>query len=217
MKALWSAQARRIDALSLRERAIMFISLVLALGALVDALLLSPAMAERRTLAAQLRQQNQELDALRGQLAAATQAAPDSPLGRQRAAVTQARNELAALDGQVHSRLSSQEELTRLPELLDRVLRRHERLTLTRLATVGDAASAGVTATPTTPATPLETSAVRWQGVDLSVAGSYLDLMQYLTDLEHALPGLRWGALQIGTQTSPPVLTVRLLLAGEAR
>ncbi len=206
MKALWTAQARRIDALSLRERVIMFVSLALALGALVDALLLSPALDERRRLAAQMHQQGRELEALRRQLAAATQAAPDSPLGRQRSAIAQARSELATLDDQVRERLASHDELTRLPDLLGRVLRRHERLTLTRLATVTDSGAAPAAGA----------AAVRWQGVDLSVAGSYLDLMQYLADLERALPGLRWGALQIGTQTLPPVLTVRLLLAGEA-
>jgi MSHA biogenesis protein MshJ len=48
------------------------------------------------------------------------------------------------------------------------------------------------------------------------VAGSYPDLVRYLADLEQALPGLRWGPLQISSTTSPPVLTVRLMLVAEA-
>ena len=55
----------------------------------------------------------------------------------------------------------------------------------------------------------------RWQGVDLSVAGSYPELVQYLAELETTLPGLRWGPLQIATPTMPPVLSVRLLLVAE--
>lgn len=206
MKRLWQNQARRIDALSLRERVIMFASLALALGALVDALLLSPAIAERRALAAQMRQNANELGTLRTRLAAATQTGTDTPLGRQRAAVEQARAELQSLDTQVQARLARRDEVTRLPELLERVLRRHERLTLTRLATVE---------APRSTTADGAGSGLRWQAVELSVAGSYLDLMQYLDALEHELPGLRWGALQITTQTQPPVLTVRLLLAGE--
>lgn len=206
MKALWQAQARRIDALSLRERVIMFVSLALALGALADALLLSPAIAERRALAAQMRQNGNELGALRSQLAAATQTGADTPLGRQRAAIDRARAELQSLDAQVQARLARRDEVTRLPELLGRVLRRHERLTLTRLATVDAPRSAAADGAG---------SGLRWQAVELGVAGNYLDLMQYLDALEHELPGLRWGALQIATQSAPPVLTVRLLLAGE--
>lgn len=206
MKTLWSAQARRIDALSLRERVIMFASLALALAALVDALLLSPAIAERRALAEQMRRNGNELGTLRAQLAAATQTGTDTPLGRQRAAVERARAELQSLDAQVQARLAHRDEVTRLPELLERVLRRHERLTLTRLATVEAPRSAAADGAG---------SGLRWQAVELSVAGSYLDLMQYLAALEQELPGLRWGALQIATQTQPPVLTVRLLLAGE--
>lgn len=207
MKRLWQNQARRIDALSLRERVIMFASLALALGALVDALLLSPAITERRALAAQMRQNGNELGTLRAQLAAATQTGTDTPLGRRRAAVERARAELHSLDTQVQARLARRDEVTRLPELLERVLRRHERLTLTRLATVEAPRSSA--------AADGAASGLRWQAVELSVAGSYLDLVQYLAALEQELPGLRWGALQIATQTQPPVLTVRLLLAGE--
>lgn len=206
MKTMWQTQARRIDALSLRERVIMFASLALALGALVDVLLLSPAIAERRALAEQMRRNGNELGTLRAQLAAVVQTGTDTPLGRRRAAVERARAELQSLDAQVQARLARRDEVTRLPELLERVLRRHERLTLTRLATVEAPRSAGADGAA---------SGLHWQAVELSVAGSYLDLMQYLAALEQELPGLRWGALQIATQTQPPVLTVRLLLAGE--
>lgn len=203
MKAFWQAQARRIDARTLRERVVMFVSLALALGALADALVLSPAMAERRRLAAQMRQRTVELETLRVQVGAGA-AAADTPLARQRAGVERSRAELQALDGELQQRLARRDELTRLPELLERVLRRHPRLTLTRLETLPDTGA------------PAEPGALRWQGVELSVAGSYLDLMPYLAELERELPGLRWGALQIGTQAQPPVMTVRLLLAGEA-
>jgi len=213
MKALFRAQARRVDALSLRERAIMFVSVALALAAVADAMVLSPAMAERRALVAQLRQQNQELDALRMQLKALMQVAPESPLGRQRAAVEQARGELAQLESQLKQRLAGRDAATRLPELLERTLRRHERLTLTKLVTAADTPAPSGSAAI---APAADEPALHWQGVELGVAGNYLDLMHYLVDLEQALPGLRWGPLQISTQSTPPLLTVKLLLAGDA-
>lgn len=209
MKQLLAAQARRIDRLSLRERAIMFVSIALAIGAVADALVLSPAIAERRALTAQLRQQNHELEALRAQLRALVDVTPESPLGRQRAALEQLRAEWTRVDSQVQQRLAGRDDVTHLPELLDRTLRRHDRLVLTRLATIADAPAPS----PNTPAG--DEPAIRWQGVELGVAGGYLDLMQYLAELERTLPGLRWGPLQIGTQQTPPVMTVKLLLAKE--
>jgi MSHA biogenesis protein MshJ len=215
MKQVWIAQAKRIDAMSLRERAFMFASIAFALAGLADVMVLSPAFAERRQLSAQMRQQGQQLSALRAQAGASGPGhGDDSPQGRQRAAIELARVEQRAVDEKIRSQFASQEEMARLPAVLDRLLRRHERLSLVR---VGLAAPA--------PAATGAAQGLRWQGVDLSVAGSYADLVHYLTELEQALPGLRWEALQIATPAmsatatapaAPPKLTVRLMLVEQA-
>ena len=207
LHSLWKAQADRIEALSLRERCIMLASIALALGALADWWAISPAMAERGQLSAQLRKQATELSVMRAQLSAGRQALPDTPLSRQLAAIEQARSERDALEARVRGLLAGRTELARLNDVLDEVLRRHERLTLIRLSTVTDLP----------PSAPVRNgaAAIHWRGVDLSVAGRYLDLMQYLADLERTLPGLRWGELHIASKTTPPELTVRLLMAGE--
>ena len=204
MNQVWIAQAKRIDAMSLRERAFMFASIAFALAGLADVLVLSPAFAERRQLSAQMRQQGQQLSALRAQAAASGPGhGDDSPQGRQRAAIEFARVEQRAVDEKIRSQFASHEEMARLPAVLDRLLRNHERLGLVH---VGLAA----------PAATVPAQGLRWQGVDLSVAGSYADLVRYLAELEQALPGLRWEALQIAMPAAPaaplPRLTVRLML-----
>lgn len=209
MKALWKAQAQRIDALNLRERVIMFVSIAVALGALADWLVITPALAERKQLATQVRKQTSELSVLRGKLAGgASLPQPDTPENRKLASIEQLRSASAALETRLRGLLAGRAEMAGLTDVLERVLRRHERLTLARLSTVPDlpqgAAAAGGAA------------AIHWQGVDLTLAGRYFDLMQYLADLERTLPGLRWGELRIATKTTPPELTVRLLMAGEA-
>jgi MSHA biogenesis protein MshJ len=209
MKQVWIDQARRIDALSLRERVFMFVSVALALSAVADLAVISPALAERRQLTLQMRQQTQQIESLRTQFA--LKGAGDSPEGRQRAAIDGARSEQQALDSRIREQFASRDEIARLPVVLDRLLRQHDRLVLVRLSLAPTTATAAAAAAATPAA-----AAVRWQGVDLSVTGSYPDLVQYLTELEKAMPGLRWGPLQIATPTLPPVLTVRLLLVAEA-
>jgi len=206
MNAQWQQRAKRIDALSLRERAFLFVSAAMVIAALADTLVLSPALAEQQTLSTKLKQQAGELGALRKQLASATQpAAADTPEGRLQADVAKAQSAMAALDAEIKQHLNNKDEMARLPDLLERTLRRHERLTLVKLATLAEP-----------PTQTARSTGLRWQGVDLSVSGSYLDLMNYLGELEKALPGLRWAELHIGTATPPPLLTVRVYLVGEA-
>jgi MSHA biogenesis protein MshJ len=205
LRQVWAAQARRIDALSLRERAIMFASIALALGAVADALVISPLLVERRQLATQIRKQAGELGPQRLQFAAAEAGPrPDTPQGRAQAAANALRAERGRLDERLRSLLAGRDELARFTDVLDRVLQRHARLTLTRVATLPDSALAAPAGT---------TPAIRWQGVDLSLSGRYLDLMRYLAELERALPGLRWGELKIAAHSQPPEMTVRLMMA----
>jgi len=203
VKPFWTQQSRRINALSLRERAIMFVSLAVAMAAAADALVLSPRLAEQKAMAAQMRQHVTELDGLRGKLAGSTgtaTAAADSPEGRLQAA----RAERAAVDAELLRLNTGSGAATGLPELLEQVLKRHERLTLLRLATAA-AAPAREGAAATLPLT----------GVDLSLSGSYPDLAAYLAEIENALPGVRWGDLQISSPAQPPVLKVRVYLLGD--
>ncbi len=206
MKAFWNQQARRINALSLRERVIMFVSLAVALGALADTLVLTPQMNAQKAMTSQLRQQNTELEALRTQLASLQgPGAADTPLGRLHRSLADTRALRAEVDAELTLRSSAQGGAARLPELMERVLKRHARLTLLRPAT----------ATPTPPREG-QPSSLPLQGVDLHVSGSYGDLASYLAEIETAMPGLRWSELRLSSQTQPPVLKLRVYLHAES-
>ena len=156
--------ARRVDALSLRERAILFVSAVALLAGVADALVLSPQFAQQKAMAQRMRQQNAELAALRQRVAqaAAPVSADDSPRGRVLSALLLVREEQAGLTRQLDA-LSSTPTPTPTPALtsgptstpmpagaaaqpdlqtlLQRVLRRHAGLTLLQLSTVDDGTS----------------------------------------------------------------------------
>ena len=204
MKALLQQQALRINALTLRERAIMFISLAAALVAATDALVLSPRQAEQKALAQQLRQQSSDVDALRAQLAGTALA--DTPQARQAREVLQLRARQAEVDAEIQRRAGSDASAMRLPMLLERVLRRHDRLTLVRLATL---------APPVAP----KPGALPLQGVEIVLRGPYPDLVRYMAEAEQAMPGLRWGELNISTRQdsqTPPELVAKVTLLGDA-
>ena len=216
MKTFWQLQARRIDALSLRERVIMFVSIAVALTALADWLAISPMMARQKALTAQLQKQSHEMDSLRQRVAAATAGAlPDTPVGRLQKEVALANAQRDALAEQIRQQLAAPDASPQLADLLARVLRRHERLSLLRLSTTPASpttSAPGVLAAPT--ATADGSADLPLNGVDLSVGGEYTDLASYLAEIEKALPGLRWGELHLTGASTPPVLNVRVYLAG---
>ncbi len=213
MKAFIQAQAKRIDGLSLRERAIMFVSLAIALVAVADGLVISPRLAEQKALLAQRQAQATEINTLRMTLAGGG-AAADTPAARLARQLTEARARQQALDTQIARGLAQGAQGARLPDLLERVLRRYERLTLLRLATVAPTANPAAQ----TPESTLGKagSAPPLQGVEIVLRGSYPDLAQYVADTESALPALRWGALSIIGGSEQPVLTARVYLLGAA-
>jgi len=217
VKAFMQAQAKRIDALSLRERAIMFVSLAVALVAAADALVISPRLAEQKALLAQRQAQTVQINALRTTLAGGG-AEADTPSARLARQLTEARARQQALDAEIAHGLAQGARGARLPDLLERVLRRYDRLTLLRLATVQPTGNAAAQAqdkalAKADAALPLP---LPLQGVEIVVRGSYIDLAQYVADTESALPALRWGPLSITGGSELPVLTARVYLLGAA-
>lgn len=199
-KLMWQQQARRIDARSLRERAMLFGTLAVGIAAAADTLLISPNMAEQKAITLQMRQQTRELDDLRLKQAQAANVAADTPQGKLLASLKDVQTQRQATDAAIATATARGPGQARLPEVLERLLRRHERLTLVSLDTASAQAGAAASA---------------WQGVDLQLSGSYSDLMPYLEAIEKALPGLRWGDLQIDGTAQPPLLKLRLFMPGE--
>jgi MSHA biogenesis protein MshJ len=188
--------ARRINGMTLRERAIMAVSLAAALAAVIDFLVLSPQFAAQRGLVAQMRTQGQEMAVLRAQLAPP---AADSPEAQARRALEARQAEVAEVEATIATRLAGRTDTAaQLPDLLQRVLRRHEHLTLLKLDTVP----------------PTADDAAARRVVELQVAGRYADLVSYAGEIEQQLPGLQWAALAIDGAPQPPVLSARVWLPG---
>ncbi|NCT83425.1 MAG: hypothetical protein GXC94_09800 [Comamonadaceae bacterium] len=199
LHAAWQRQARRIDALSLRERAILLLSIVAVLAALFDMLVLSPQAARARQRSEEAARQAAELGQQRQQFVAASQGDGDSaaPLHRQLAA---ARAERARLDDALRGAGSAGEGL---PAVLQRLLAQQPGLVLERLRLLDEAAAGRQP----------DLAGLSWQGVELQVQGSYRDAQRYLQALERELPGLRWGEMRLSTGAGePPRLQAEIFL-----
>lgn len=189
-QARWARQARRIDALSLRERVVLFLAIAAVLAALFDSLILSPLQARATQRSDAVARQSAEIKALRDGFVSASRdsGAPSAPLQAEYAAATQER---ARLDAALAASPALRAEATdpkALPAVLERLLAQHPGLSLNRLALLD---SPGPRASE--PGLP----GLSWQGVELQVEGPYNALVPYIRALEQQLPGLQWGELRL--------------------
>ena len=201
MKALLKRYAERIDNASLRERVMIFLAAALVLVFLVNAALIRPLRDTQRRLSADIAQNERELRTIQGEvqrLARARGADPDAR-NRERAAVLRA--ELAALDGQIADEQRRFTTPLRMRDVLEEMLEREKRLRLIDLKSL--------------PVTDMSASRgqagqrVFRHGVELTLAGSYLDLYAYLAALEGLKTQLYWGRAEMSV-AEYPVATLKL-------
>lgn len=76
MKNLWLQYESRIDALSLRERVMVFVAALVAVLFLGNTLFVDPAVMRKRVLADQIARQSKELQGLQVQIAELEKSAP---------------------------------------------------------------------------------------------------------------------------------------------
>lgn len=207
MKALWQQQAARIDALSLRERVFLFLSVVAVCIALADVLWLSPTQMAHQQARQQLAAQGVELQRLRDELKVLAQPVDASKTVREEVAVAQ--SQLDAVEHDIQTRVPMSDSNLALQTVLVQFLRRHEGLTLVSAGTVKqEAPVATAVGAPAAPA-----GLVR-RGMELKVSGPYAELVRYVKTLEAALPTLRWGALRLRSDKQAPELTLQVYVVG---
>lgn len=207
MKAQFKQWAERIDARSLRERLLIFGMAALAVVMLVTSLALDPLTAKRKALLQQLSEQEERVAASRLQiqaLIAARSADPDAAL----------RNRLAELKtriGQNEEKLAAfQQGLVssdRMAEVLKDLLSRNRGVRLVALRTLPMTALTGDAVKPDGEAKEARAgdpgAAIYRHGVEVTVEGSYGDLLGYVAELEAMPWRVFWGGAALSVQEYP--------------
>jgi MSHA biogenesis protein MshJ len=208
MKRWWQAQAARIDALSLRERVFLFLSVMACCVALADVVWLSPARLAHQQLTQRFEKQSAELQRARETLKSVALPAQSSKGSRDE--ISAVKQRLDEVNLAIQEVLPTAPQATPLAQVLVHLLRRHEGLTLVHTMTL--APEAGVAKSASAAGTaPV---GVARQGVELTVSGPYAELTRYVKTLEQAMPTVRWGSMTLKSEKPPPELTLQLFLVG---
>jgi MSHA biogenesis protein MshJ len=223
MKQQWLKLAARIDALSQRERIMSFVATAAALAFIAHFGAIGPLLRKQELLRSQVVQQQNNIAGVNEQIAQKLQEAaadPDAPVRARLAAV---REESGRLTEGLRAMQQGLVAPERMAPLLETILRANGRLKMVSVRTlpveplsgIGARQNALASDAAAAPSAASKAAGKREllfrHGVELTVRGSYLDMVDYMTALESLPTQLFWGKAQLEVEEYPSVrLTLTL-------
>ncbi|MDD5384995.1 MAG: agglutinin biogenesis protein [Gallionella sp.] len=215
MKRYWELACSKIDGMSLRERAIIFLAAAFVVVASINAVLLDPLLAKQKALSVQVVQQQEKMKELQAQIQAQWQAKRDDEYSPLRTRLAQLKRQLQEQNGYLQSRSDRLVEPDKMANLLEQVLNKNDKLQLVELKTLpaSPLVEKPQAATPQSPAadSPTGQKQVFKHGIQITVRGGYLDMLRYLAALEKMPAQMFWGEISMSVDKYPDaVLTLTL-------
>jgi len=197
MKQAWQRLAGRIDELPLRQRAMLFATISLALVVLAYVLMIEPVLVKQKRLIDQANRNQSQLNAVRAQIEGVLKG-KGVEKDPEVAALRELELKVAEAERKLLQRKQAYIAPARLPALLKDLLGPTRSVRLESLRTLPPAA-VGVG------------GALYRHGVELQLKGGYFELTQYLADLEKLPARLLWGPAEMQVEKYPEVrLTLQL-------
>jgi MSHA biogenesis protein MshJ len=225
MKRQWLQFVARVEALQPRERLMAFGAVVVVLVYLASALVFGPLARKEAALRSTLQQQVVTIDGIDADIAAKARAYANDPNEMLRKRLGEVRAETARTSEELRTMQKGLVPADRIAPLLETILRANGRLKLVSLktlpaTTLTDAAAPATPATaPAAAGTPAATTPLVVKapdllyrhGVELTLRGNYLDMVDYMHALETLPTQLFWGKAQLDAEDYPNVrLTLTL-------
>jgi MSHA biogenesis protein MshJ len=223
MKARWLALSARVDALAPRERVMVLGAVLAVLGALAWTAAIGPGLRKQDVLRRQVAQQRDALAAIEAETAHKLAAGRDDPDAPLRARLAAARADGVRMTDELRAMQKGLVPPERIAPLLEAILRANGKLklvsmttlpvgSLSELAANADAAKADTPQAQVQPGAQPQQGAkpaakapdlLYRHGVELTVRGSYLDMLDYMAALEALPTQLFWGRAQLDAGQYP--------------
>lgn len=194
LKKQFQEFASRIDAMSLRERALIFVTLLVVLYFLAVNILFGPLNADKDKLQLQFSQKHAETLALEAQMQALV-GSGEQPDAAKHKKLEALQENLKTMDAELVRATSGLVTPREMARLIEQMLLRNRGLQVIKVESL--------------PARPLLEAAgtagalVYKHGMNIEIKGGYLDILRYLKSLE-ALPWkVFWGKVTLKTEKYP--------------
>lgn len=227
MKQQWKQWADKFDALTLRERVMVFAACALALVFCGYFMVLEPLFGRHALLTASIAQNRGLATGVDKEIVLLVEASQNDPDQAARARLQVLLAETAKLKDGLRHMQSGLVAPERMLQLLESLLRQHARLRLVSMKTlpsgvVGEAPAAAPA--PASPATAAGAAAAKPQpaaqvlhrhGVEVVVEGSYPDMVNYMQALQTMPTQVFWGKARLEADAYPVArLTLTLYTLG---
>jgi MSHA biogenesis protein MshJ len=222
MKAFFLKWSARLDAMTLRERAMVFAAASALIAFVAYSILLSPLFVRQKTLQTQIAQNQNNIGGIDDEIARKIDSFTLDPDVASRARLAALKAEVAALSDSLRAMQNGLVAPERMTPLLEKILRANGRLTLVGMKTLAvvpmnegsyDAAlpavasqapqAAGQTAAPAAAPVSKPTNLLFRHGVELTLRGNYLDMVNYMNVLENMPTQLFWGKAALAVEEYP--------------
>ena len=200
--------ADRLDAMSLRERVLIFLAVAVMIVAIADSALFEPILRRQKANSQRIQQQEDEIRTMRTQVQAYAQARTGDSVNAKRQRLEKRKLELAALDRQLAAGQSELVPPERMAKMLSEIVKRNPDIELISLRSL---AATGLTQSlaPIPGSAPSGLALYR-HGIEIAVSGSYLKMLNYVGQLERLPAKIMWGNMEL--QGTYPVVTVKITL-----
>ncbi|MCK9284930.1 MAG: hypothetical protein M0P39_11665 [Rhodocyclaceae bacterium] len=206
MTELWRKYQAWFDRRAPRERSILALTILGSILLLGVDYWAGPAFSEVRKLGAQAKQNRQTANELEAQIPLLQMQVKD-PDASTRLSLDQLKKQIAEQEPRFRNVERSLVAANKMPEFLESILARNRALQLVSLHTlppvpVIERAQSGEKKPAAMPAAGAEANLYK-HGVEIRLAGSYRDLIAYLSELEKAPQQVIWGAMDISVAEYP--------------
>ena len=206
--------AARLDALSLRERGMVFGATVAVLAFAGHTFVLAPQDAKQAALRTQIDQQQAAIAAIDGEITARVEGSRIDPDAQSRARLNTMQQEMGQLGSQLLALEHGLVPPERMGPLVDGILRANGRLKLVSMRTLPAeplaapgtapaAAAAPAASAGAAPAVASDVPLLYRHGVEVTVRGNYLDMVDYMSALDAMPTRMFWGRARLDVETYP--------------
>lgn len=212
MKQYWHKLAVKVDGLTLRERLVVFGMMALILVVLVNTFLLDPQFVKQNQLSAQVRQEQAQIAAVRTEIQQKTQSQVMDPDAGNKQRLQAIKQQL----GQMHGALAEMQKglvsPDKMSDLLESMLKQNGKLKLLSLKKIPAARltdpisaepGAQALASSVAPEGNVVVDGVYRHGVEIVLEGGYVDMVNYMADLEAMPWQVFWGRAALHVEDYP--------------
>ena len=202
MKHSWKIIGSKFEALNPRERWMVSCALLVVVYASINMLLLSPVLERQKILTSDLEADRSQIQGLNQQISEFSRQTIIDPDAQNKQRIAELQSHLQLLKTRLNNLQTTLINPDKMPELLRSLLKKNGNLKLIELKTLPVKGLLESSAENTEQA-PKQDVPVFKHGVEITIEGRYLDLLEYLTELEKMPWHVLWSKAALNAEHYP--------------